>query len=207
MTQPSFLSDIRAAYQSAFAAHGRTEAAVLYGAGRQEARFTGLTRYLPDGPYSVLDFGCGLGFLAEWVSQNRPKWIYHGVDIVPEFIKSNQSKFSGLPFSVIESPEDIVQKFDFIIVSGVFNLRVAKDLALHQKWVNDTILSLATLARRALSIDFLSTNVDYMLVESYHQDLIGMIKYLSDVYSPRIVYDASYMPYEFAVTSIKDLFA
>ena len=39
---------------------------------------------------SVLDFGCGLGALAEYMRENNFECGYVGIDIVREFIKKSQ---------------------------------------------------------------------------------------------------------------------
>lgn len=204
MTIPSFQTAIRTTYQAAFSRYGRSEQAVLWGAGRQDLRFAALTRHLPDGPFSVLDFGCGLGDLALWARLHRPGWRYRGVDIVPEFIDSNRRHMPKIPFDLIESPDDIGEPVDFVISCGTFNLRCTPSVMEHRDWVHNTIGTISGLARFSLSLDFLSTNVDYMLLQSYHQDPFDIIEFISSRYSPRIIYDYSYLPYEYCVTAMAD---
>lgn len=68
---------------------------------------------------SVLDFGCGLGAMAEYMRENNFECGYVGIDIVREFIKKSQKKHPHKGFFVA-SIFDIDNKFDYVLSSGVY---------------------------------------------------------------------------------------
>ena len=92
----------------------------------QELRFEVLKNIFFHGA-SVLDVGCGLGNLYDYLKKQDYNFKYTGVDILPEMIfrakeKNPQAEF----FSANIFEDDLFgdRKFDVIYASGIFNIEL-----------------------------------------------------------------------------------
>jgi SAM-dependent methyltransferase len=117
-------------YSEALKKHGpESPEAVLWGTRRtQYFRFKILCD-IADlfGPqdYVVLDYGCGLGDLLDYMRFQGFRGRYTGIDITKEAITEAKKKFKGEKkgsFAVLKSDRDVEKyTFDFCLMSGVFN--------------------------------------------------------------------------------------
>lgn len=64
---------------------------------------------------SVLDFGCGLGFMCRYFGINK----YVGVDVVPELIRENRKRYWNYIFIHIPERMELKQNYDLIFCRGV----------------------------------------------------------------------------------------
>lgn len=85
---------------------------------RQNLRFEKLVADITDRD-SILDFGCGLGALFEYLRESNIECKYTGIDIVPEFIKKSKKSYTQGNFYVA-SIFDITDSFDYVVSSGVY---------------------------------------------------------------------------------------
>ena len=76
---------------------------------------------------TVLDFGCGLGHMVDYLeSIGYPIKNYPGIDINPSYIMFAIHRRPEAFFSVGEI-YDVTQKYDYILGSGVFTVRMPLD--------------------------------------------------------------------------------
>jgi SAM-dependent methyltransferase len=193
-------TNIIAQYQSAFREHGRSSAAVLCPKGRHGLRFDALLAQLDASGKTLLDFGCGLGHLCEHLRQRNIDCQYYGVDVVPEFIASNRAVYPGRNFQQISDISDVTGRFNIILASGVFNLRYLDDPAANRAYVEAQILALFDRCDEALTLDFMTSHVDFKREEAFHADPADMLGFAIEKLSRRVVIDHSYMPFEFCMT-------
>ncbi len=191
-------------YREAFRRHGRSPGAVLCPKGRQDLRYTALTTAIGASGFSILDFGCGLAALKGFLDQRFEKFTYTGVDLVPEFVADCRIAHPGAKFLHIRDVTDVPGEFDYVVLSGVFNILYTPDRAQHLTLVLDTIERLFERTRVALACDFLSDQVDFQLPGAFHMGQDELLRQVQGRLSRRYVLDHSYMPYEFALTVFKD---
>lgn len=192
-------------YQLAFEKNGVSPEAVLWPKGRQYERFSALLSHVKNNqPGSLLDFGCGLAHMIEYVNQMFPYLEYTGADIVPDFIKSNLERFPDSSFKLIKDATDITNVYDYIVASGTFNMLYVKDSATHQQIVFDYLTHLFSITRVYLSVNFMTDKVDYIQDGAFHQNVNTLLDFVQSKLSMRIVVDHSYMPFEYTITIFKD---
>ena len=86
----------------------------------QKLRFNILSKVgLLEG-HSVLDVGCGLGDLYAWLQYQGIKCRYSGIDITPKMVVSARERFPGINFFIQDVFNQIPEKHDYILMSGVF---------------------------------------------------------------------------------------
>jgi len=199
------IKDIIPVYQAAFQEFGDSPAGVCWPKGLQERRFHALTRHWHIRPISVLDFGCGLAHLKPFLDQKFPSVTYTGVDIVPEFIAHNAHKYPDSTFKLISSVEDIDGCFDHTAISGTFNIKYDESGTKNWDIISSILLSLFNKTHISLSADFFTDDVDYMQQDSYHQNPDKLYRFIRKHISKYMVMDSSYLPFEYAVTILKNI--
>src|SRR5262245_46570962 len=112
-------------------AHGDSYRGVGYTKSQEEAdeRYAlmlGVIREANE-PITVLDFGCGLGHLLDYIN-GRPAYRhirYSGLDISTEYLANARTRHPEATFilmDVLDSSSGLPD-FDYILLNGVFNYR------------------------------------------------------------------------------------
>lgn len=187
-------------YRDAYRRHGDGAAAVLWPKGRQDLRFEALTRRIREDGFSILDYGCGLAHLRDYLAQRFARFDYTGVDVVPEFVAACRAKYPGSRFIEAGAAALPSESFDYVVLSGVFNIRYLPDPTRHQEMVFETLAALWRRVRRSLAVNFMTDRVDFRQEGAYHQDIPALLAFARERLSPRFVLDQAYMPYEYTLT-------
>lgn len=191
-------------YQRAFAAHGDTPAGVLWPRGRQALRFDALTQHFSGEGFSVLDYGCGLAHLKEYLDQRFSRFEYHGADLVPEFVQATVAKYPDARVQLVRSHADVSTPVDHVVISGTFNIIDGVDRAAYVERVQAALSHLFSLARVSLAVNFMTDRVDFVQPQALHMNVEAMMDFMRRHLSPRLRVDESYMPYEFTLVALKD---
>lgn len=97
----------------------------------QFLRFKILCEIAPDfWQKSVLDVGCGLGHLVDYLIEQDFTGVYKGIDILPRMIELAQQRYPNKDFEV-NVIEELEQTYDYVVASGVFafaNWEILKEL-------------------------------------------------------------------------------
>lgn len=204
MVKTVFQSTIEA-YEAAFRQHGESPASVMWPKGRQPLRFGSLTRFFDlSGGFSVLDYGCGLADLKPYLDERFAGVRYCGADVTPGFVMSDRARYPDASFLLVKGAQDIADDYDYVVMSGVFNLRYDCSMDEHRTIVQDSLRHLFTRARRVLAVDFMTDDVDYRAANSYHQNVAEIYQFARRELGRRVIVDHSYMPYEYSLTVFKD---
>ena len=191
------IDNVKKQYQDAYIKHGNSLEAVFIPKGRQLERFSSLLTYVKKESFSILDYGCGLGQMADYVKQKFPQADYSGVDIVEDFILENKSKYDFGKFEIISDCYDVKDNYDVIAAAGVFNLLYVKDKAQHQKIIYDNLSHLFSKTNDLLSVNFMTDQVDFIQDGAFHQNVNKLYDFAKKNLTKRVAIDESYMPYEF----------
>jgi len=96
----------------------------------QYARFAALKDNIDLEGLKLLDVGCGLGNLLEYLSEEGVKVSYTGVDVLPEMIERAKEKGLSGEFLCVDVFEDNVfetSSFNIVYASGIFNLNLGNN--------------------------------------------------------------------------------
>ena len=110
---------------------------------------------------SVLDFGCGTGFLYEYLKKLNFKGSYTGIDISPEAItlaKKLYNKNTNCHFIKTNIfKKKLKKKFDYVLINGTFNNNTKNNWI----WMKKSLIELFSITRKAIIFNNLSYYVDY----------------------------------------------
>lgn len=206
MGNRNFEESIKAYYSEKFSEFGPSPKGVDWnGIDGQHARFQMLVKHLKiEGSSTFLDFGCGYGELFTFLSDVDKSLDYLGYDIVETSIEtakrihnSSQADF----VSVLPQLND----WDFILMSGVFNVKGEVDEVEWGAYAVSTINSLLPRATKGISFNMLTTFNDVHLRKAhlYYVDPVDLLSRL-DIKPPcTVILDHSYPMWEYTVTILK----
>jgi len=172
--------------------------------GRQDLRFRALTRHFDAAtPYTILDYGCGLAHLHDYLMAHGHRAAYIGADIVPEFVEASGQKHPGSLFLLVKGDGDIEIEVDHVVVSGTFNL-IEGEYSAHWSAVREALIHLFSRCSISLAVNFMTDQVDFQQDEAFHVSPAEVVDFVRRSLSRRYTLDHSYMPYEFTVVAYKD---
>lgn len=170
---------------------------------RQDLRFKILSQIDDLNHKSVLDLGCGLGALGEFFQKKRLRVDYTGYEICGRMVDMAKKMRPYLRIKEVDILEDDVQeRFDWVLASGVFNLHLKDNGAFLEKMLARSF----EICRLGVSVNMLGTYVDYHDVELYYarpEEVFGFAKKMTK----RVVLRYDYMPYEFTIYLYKTDFS
>ena len=193
---------IKKMYEDAYKEHGDSPSSLLTPKGKNEIRFKALTPFLKNGK-SILDYGCGLGYLLPLLSP-KEDIDYHGVDIITDFIKANKLKYPHGKFSLITETEVIKKNYDIVFSSGVFNLKNYEDDSASRNYAFEKIKDLFEITKEVFVCDFLSKLVDFEQEGAQHFSIDEISNFCSENLSKRFQIRHDLLPYEFTLVVWKE---
>jgi len=125
----------------------------------QEARFSVLVKSVDLSGLSLLDIGCGLGDLLDFLTSRSISINYTGVDISEKMLAAAQKRhpdtrfvcgdlFSDTPQATAQFPDD---SYDIVFCSGALNLNLGNNALFLPK----AVASMRRLARKCLVFNLL----------------------------------------------------
>jgi SAM-dependent methyltransferase len=197
--------EIRSMYKAGYKDHGDSPAALLTPKGRNNLRFRALLPLIDKPGLSVLDYGCGLGYLFDYLQEQDKSVQYTGMDMLPEFIDvCRQKHVDRAEFQLIEAEQPLDRRFDLVFASGVFNIRSHADHGLSWDYAKERLKQLFSVADVALVCDFLSPYVDYKQGDSQHFDTGFIAEFCANELSRRFVIRHDLLPYEYTLIAWRD---
>jgi len=174
MDRSRILDQVGRYYTDKVLEHGPSARGVDWSSTESQAlRFAQLARLFdhPD-PYSVLDYGCGYGALVEYLDSLGLDVDFRGYDISEEMISQARTRVGGRPKTTFVSDERELEPADYVVSSGLFNVRQNVDLEVWQEYVLDTLRRFDALSRRGFAFNVLTaySDPDRMRPDLYYPD-------------------------------------
>jgi len=188
--------EIKGMYVEALRRHGDSPASLLTPKGRSHLRFRAIKEQVNKNGLKILDYGCGLGFLYDYLSKTKFSFEYTGIDIVPQFIDSCKSKYPKACFDVIDPTRPICGEYDIVFASGVFNLITHESEIISKEYALERIEYLFSITNKILVCDFLSSLVDFKQYKAQHFSPSEIVDFCSNKLSRRFKLRHDLLPYE-----------
>ena len=195
---------IKNQYAESFRIHGDSPSSLLTPKGRNDLRFRAIDPFVSRKGARVLDYGCGLGYMYQYLHEAGCEIEYVGIDILPEFIEACREKYPGANFRHIDAEENVDGIYDVVFSSGVFNLSTHSDAAKSKAYALDRVEKLFNAAQEVLVCDFLSNFVDFQQVDSQHFSVGEITEFCVSKLGRRFQLRHDLLPYEFTLIAWKD---
>jgi SAM-dependent methyltransferase len=203
LLHPDDVNHVIERYQKRILEHGVTFASLNSGnEAKQALRHSVHASALRGARPSILEVGCGLGDFYRYVAGRNRDCTYCGYDIVPEYVAECRRMFPEASFEVRNIfLEGIASTYDSIVMSQVLNNRYQKS---DNMKVMRRALELAfEHARISVSVDMLSTYVDFRNTELYYyspEEIFSVAKAIA----PRVLIRHDYRAFEFCVQLFRE---
>ena len=188
--------EIKGMYVEALRCHGDSPASLLTPKGRSHLRFRAIKEQVNKNGLKILDYGCGLGYLYDYLSKTKFSFEYTGIDMVPQFIDSCKSKYPKACFDLIDPTRPICGEYDIVFASGVFNLMTHDSEIISKEYALVRIEYLFSLTNEILVCDFLSSLVDFKQSKAQHFSPSEIVEFCSNKLSRRFKLRHDLLPYE-----------
>jgi SAM-dependent methyltransferase len=192
-------------YEELYKKYGYSPKSLGWEKGKQFLRFHQLTCDFELENTSILDVGCGFGDFIKYLNLNKIKNIkYVGVDIIEEFILEAKMLYSNDDIKFYKSnflDLEISETFDYGIASGTFNLAIEGINGYDN--IESNLIKMFSHCSKAVSIDLLTSRVDYTHSHNFNSDPIKILKMAYGL-SKSVVLKNNYFPFEFSITIYKD---
>lgn len=200
MSADALLEKVRDYYTDKLRKHGATPAGVDWNStASQENRFKQLMRVCEGrAGFTLGDFGCGYGAMADYVRNAGWDCEFRGFDIAPDMVAEARKRYPGLIFG---SEESAIADCDFVVASGVMNVKQGVPTTEWEAYVHRTVDKLAALANKGFAFNALTSysDADRMRPDLYYADPCRMFDYCKRRFSRNVALLHDYDLYEFTV--------
>ena len=162
-------------YTTNFDIHGDSPASVGWSSGKMNERFDLLFKGLRD-YHSILDIGCGLGYLFKYLNNNNNnKDIqYSGTEINPAFYDFCKKSYKNCNFYLQKDlTPSIDKKFDVVVMCGLLNTNIDNSTLPYDKIIDAAF----KLSRKYITFNFLSKDVDFQDDHLNYSSLGAIVEY------------------------------
>jgi SAM-dependent methyltransferase len=193
VTMQEYLKKIRENYLPLIQQYGHTYRAVDWGSSQgQIIRFRLLLEVGNLFDASVLDVGCGLGHLAEYLSKINFKGRYLGIDILEEMITSASTYHATRQFekgNILAPAPHWVS--DYVLGSGLFTFG-------DQELMEHSIRAMFKICKKAVAFNSLSSWADKQDPQEFHADPLAVIQFCKTL-TPWVTLRHDYIRHDFTI--------
>jgi len=173
----------------------------------QNIRFDQLLKIVETPSFSILDYGCGYGALADYLEQKGFQADYYGIDILESAVEIARQTHSGKPHCAFFTDTDQLPLCDYSVASGMFNVRCEQSFESWTKYVVDSLHRFNDLSRKGFASNFLTkySDVDKMRADLYYADPLFLFDYCKRNFSKNVSLLHDYGLYDFTILVRKDI--
>ena len=188
-------------FDSKVAAHELGHLAVDWGSrSSQNARFERLLAMLSIKPGdSVLDVGCGVAGFYEYLISRDVDAAYCGIDVSEQMIRRCRNRHPGSTFHHGSYLQENLPQFDFLVASGIFNLRQTDPYA----FLHTMIKAMYDSCLKGIAFNCLSSYAGRCEPGEFHADPVAVLEHCHNL-GGLIRYDHSYLPHDFTIAIMKN---
>ena len=194
-------------YSGKFADHGATARGVDWNSEQsQELRFGQLLKVVerPAEPFSLLDFGCGYGALADFVRVRGMSVSYVGFDLSRPMIDHAIAHHGRDDRFTADEAE--LRPADFAVASGLMNVKQSEPEDAWRDYCLEVISRLSSLSTRGFAFNMLTSYSDpeRKRPDLYYADPLFFFDYCKRNHSRQVALLHDYGLYEFTLIVRKE---
>ena len=172
----------------------------------QISRFDQLLRVVESRSFSLLDYGCGYGALADYLEARGFDANYYGYDILESAIESARQAHRGRPRRTFFTEKTHIPVCDYTVASGIFNFRGEQSFDDWTEYVLGVLQEFDQLSRRGFASNFLTrySDAEKMRPDLYYADPLFLFDYCKRHFSKNVALLHDYRLYDFTLLIRKD---
>lgn len=173
----------------------------------QIARFDQLLKVVASRPFSILDYGCGYGALADYLVARGFEADYYGYDILESAIETARQVHAKKLHRAFFTDKSQLPVCDYTVASGIFNFRGEQPFDDWTEYVLGVLGEFDQLSRHGFSSNFLTkySDADKMRPDLYYADPLFIFDYCKRNFSKNVALLHDYRLYDFTIIVRKDV--
>ena len=181
-------------YSALVQQHGFAPQSLDWGSRRsQERRFDILTEIGPLDGCSLLDVGCGLADLCDYLQRTGRRVEYVGYDLTPAMIERAHTRFPTLKLLALDffSRERPEEEFDYVLASGLFTFY-------DEEMLKKAVEIMFSMCQKAVAFNSLSSWAAHKEPGEFHADPLETLGFCRSL-TPWVTLRHDYMPHDFTM--------
>src|SRR5689334_4777111 len=172
----------------------------------QNVRFDQLLKVIEVPSFSILDYGCGYGALAEYLVTKGLDAEYFGYDLLESAIETARGAHQGKPRRAFFTDRAELPVCDYTVASGIFNFRGEQSFEDWTEYVLGVLNEFNQLSLQGFSSNFLTkySDADKMRPDLYYADPMFLFDYCKRNFSKNVALLHDYRLYDFTLIVRKD---
>lgn len=172
----------------------------------QNVRFDQLLKVVEAQSFSLLDYGCGYGALADYLAVKNLDVDYSGYDILESAIETARKAHAGKSRRSFFTDKSQLPTCDYTVASGIFNFRGEQSFEDWTEYVLGVLNEFDQLSRRGFASNFLTkySDADKMRADLYYADPTFLFDYCKRNFSKNVALLHDYRLYDFTLIVRKD---
>ena len=172
----------------------------------QNTRFDQLLKVVETQSFSLLDYGCGYGALADYLDVKGFDVDYSGYDILESAIETARKAHMNKLRRSFFTDKSQLPICDYTVASGIFNFRGEQSFENWTEYVLGVLNEFNQLSLRGFSSNFLTkySDADKMRPDLYYADPLFLFDYCKSNFSKNVALLHDYRLYDFTLIVRKD---
>ena len=172
----------------------------------QIARFDQLLKIVELPSFSILDYGCGYGALADYLAERGFQAEYYGFDILQSAIETARRVHAGKSRCTFFTDKEKLPVCDYTVASGIFNFRGEQSFEDWTNYVTGVLEHFNLLSHRGFASNFLTkySDADKMRADLYYADPLYLFDYCKRNFSKNVALLHDYHLYDFTILVRKE---
>lgn len=151
----------------------------------------------------LLDFGCGLGHMYDYIKSNNIQYIkYCGLEVSDIFYNVMQNKYSEVELykcNLLENSCNFSNDFDYVVMNGVFTEK--RDLTYKEMfdYFGHLLSKVFAISKKGVAFNLMSKHVDWEKEYLFHVPFDELTSYLIKNITRNFIIRNDYGLYEYTV--------
>jgi len=203
MNDAKILGDVERYYREKIEFHGATACGVDWNSpDSQRLRFVQLLKLTDHSqPFTINDYGCGYGALADYLKGEGYAFQYCGFDISPRMIAKGVELHAGMQEVAFVSKEQDVSEADYTVASGIFNVKLQASSTEWESYMLRTLEAISRLSKRGFAFNVLTkySDPEFLRPDLYYADPLFFFDHCKTKFSRFVSLIHDYPLYEFTI--------
>jgi SAM-dependent methyltransferase len=208
MDDTKIRGDVESYYSEKIEVHGPTAHGVDWNSPEsQRLRFVQLLKLIDyNQPFTINDYGCGYGALADYLKSEGYAFRYSGFDISPKMIAKANELHAGMQGVAFVSKERDLRKADYTVASGIFNVKLKAATEAWEGYMLRTLAAINGLSKCGFAFNVLTkySNPEFQRPDLYYADPLFLFDYCKTKFSRFVTLLHDYPLYEFTLLVRKE---
>jgi len=152
--------------------------------------------YSKERPLKLLDVGCGLGLLLEYLDENAllDRVAYTGVDLVEQILEEVQRRWPNQTFDQrdVRDQPYAENAFDYCLICGIFTVKHGNTYEQTLALAHDTLKAIWPSVELGLSFNSMSKHVDWERDDLFHWPLDDIMAFCKRDLSRHVTFRMDY---------------